>query len=70
VLDIVMRHLVIRVDEVLVKETGMQTRRKAATVARRLRRGLPGEPSEHELSRRKAEAVVADGGVGFGEGDR
>ena len=72
VLDIVMRHLLIRVDEVLEKETRTQTRRKAATVARRLRRGLPAEPTEQELSRRKAEADDADGGGmdGFGEGDR
>jgi len=70
VLDIVMRHLIIRIDEVLEKETRTQTRRKAATVARRLRRGLPAEPTEQELSRRKAEADDADGGDGFGEGDR
>lgn len=71
VLDIVMRHLLIRVDEVQEKETRRQTRRKEATVARRVRRGLPPEPTEQELSRRKAEADDADGGVdGFGEGDR
>jgi small subunit ribosomal protein S6 len=70
VLDIVMRHLVIRVDEVQEKETRTQSRRKAATVARRLRRGLPAEPTEQELSRRKAEADDADGGDSFGEGDR
>lgn len=70
VLDIVMRHLVIRVDEVLAKESRSQTRRKSATVARRLRRGLPAEPTEQELSRRKQENDDADGPDGFGEGDR
>jgi small subunit ribosomal protein S6 len=70
VLDIVMRHLVIRIDETLAKETRSQTRRKSATVARRLRRGLPAEPTEQELSRRKAENDDADGPDGFGEGDR
>jgi small subunit ribosomal protein S6 len=70
VLDIVMRHLVIRVDEVIAKETRSTTRRKASTVARRLRRGLPAEPTEQELSRRKAENDDADGPDGFGEGDR
>ena len=71
VLDIVMRHLLIRVDEVMEKDARKQTRRKSATVARRLRRGLPAEPTEQELSRRKAEADDADTGVdSFGEGDR
>jgi small subunit ribosomal protein S6 len=71
VLDAVMRHLVIRVDEVQEKEERSRTRRKAATVARRLRRGLPAEPTEQELSRRKAEMDDVDGGAdAFGEGDR
>lgn len=70
VLDICMRHLVVRVDEVLAKENRSQTRRKSATVARRLRRGLPAEPTEQELSRRKQENDDADGPDGFGEGDR
>ena len=33
VLDIVMRHLIIRIDEVLAKETRTQTRRKAANAS-------------------------------------
>ncbi len=71
VLDIVMRHLVIRVDEDLAKDERSKTRRKAATVARRLRRGLPAEPTEQELSRRKAELDDVDGGADtYGEGDR
>ncbi len=72
VLDIVMRHLIIRTDEVMARDDRMKTRRKAATVARRLRRGLPAEPTEQELSRRKAEQNDADGGpdAGYGEGDR
>jgi small subunit ribosomal protein S6 len=71
VIDGVMRHLVIRVDEVLAKDERSKTRRKANTVARRLRRGLPAEPTEQELSRRKQEMDDADGGNdSFGEGDR
>ncbi len=70
VLDNVMRHLVIRVDEVLEKDSRMQARRKAATVARRLRRGLPAEPTEQELSRRQSESDDSDGNDGYGEGDR
>lgn len=70
VLDIVMRHLIIRVDEVQAKESRTQSRRKAATVARRLRRGLPAEPTEQELSRRKADSDDSDGGSDFDGGDR
>ena len=71
VLDIVMRHLIIRVDEAQAKEIRTQDRRKASFVARRLRRGLPAEPTEQELIRRKAESEDSDGGADFGgEGDR
>lgn len=71
VLDIVMRHLAIRVDEDLAKDARSKTRRKEATVARRLRRGLPAEPTEQELSRRRAELDDAETGAeSYGEGDR
>jgi len=70
VLDGVMRHLIIRVDEAQAKEARTQARRKDATVARRLRRGLPAEPTEQELIRRKADADDTESGDGFGENDR
>jgi len=70
VVDGVMRHLIIRVDEVQAKEVRTQVRRKDATVARRLRRGLPAEPTEQELIRRKADADDTESGDGFGENDR
>jgi small subunit ribosomal protein S6 len=71
VLDGIMRHLIIRVDEDQAKDERSRTRRKDATVARRLRRGLPAEPTEQELSRRKANMDDNDGGNdSYGEGDR
>src|SRR6476646_3149320 len=51
VLDVVMRHLIVRVDEELAVADRAKTRRKAATAARRVRRGLPPEPTETELHR-------------------
>jgi small subunit ribosomal protein S6 len=73
VLDVVMRHLVVRVDEELAVADRAKTRRKAATVARRVRRGLPPEPTETELHRRREENddLDAGGDMGFRErGDR
>jgi small subunit ribosomal protein S6 len=55
VLDTVMRHLIVRVDEELAIAERARTRRKSATVARRVRRGLPPEPTETELHRRAEE---------------
>jgi small subunit ribosomal protein S6 len=71
VLDIVMRHLVVRVDEELAVADRAKTRRKAQTVARRLRRGLPPEPTESELNRRQQENddMDAGGDMGFGRED-
>jgi small subunit ribosomal protein S6 len=73
VLDVVMRHLIVRVDEELAVAERAKTRRKAATVARRVRRGLPPEPTETELHRRREENEDLDvgGDMGFRErGDR
>jgi small subunit ribosomal protein S6 len=73
VLDVVMRHLIVRVDEELAVAERAKTRRKAATVARRVRRGLPPEPTEIELNRRQEENddLDAGGDMGFRErGDR
>jgi small subunit ribosomal protein S6 len=52
VFDNVIRHLVVRVDEELAVAERSRVRRKAATVARRVRRGLPPEPTETERKRR------------------
>jgi small subunit ribosomal protein S6 len=73
VLDVVMRHLIVRVDEELAVAERAKTRRKAATAARRVRRGLPPEPTETELHRRREENDDLDvgGDMGFRErGDR
>ncbi len=66
VLDIVMRHLIVRVDEVLAVADRAKARRKAQTMARRVRRGLPPEPTELELSRRKQERDDMDAGGDMG----
>ena len=74
VLDAVMRHLIVRVDEELGVAERSLTRRKAAMGARRVRRGLPPEPTEAERHRRDSEREdEMDGGMesGFrGGGDR
>ncbi len=67
-LDIVMRYLVVRVDEEIGVAERAKARRKAQTVARRVRRGLPPEPTESELNRRKQENddnMDAGGDMGF-----
>jgi small subunit ribosomal protein S6 len=72
VLDAVMRHMIVRVDEDLAAAERARGRRKAATTARRVRRGLPPEPTESERQRR-ADEDDDDGGMdgGFRErGDR
>ncbi len=63
VLDVVMRHLIVRVDEDLAMAERAKARRKAATVSRRVRRGLPPEPTETELHRRKDDDDDMDGGL-------
>lgn len=66
VLDIVMRHLIVRVDEELGMAERAKTRRKAAMAARRVRRGLPPEPTETELHRRREENDDLDAGSDLG----
>ena len=70
VLDAVMRHLIVRVDEELAVAERAKTHRKQATVARRVRRGLPPEPTETELHRRREENDDLDmgGDSGFRSG--
>ncbi len=53
VFDNVIRHLVVRVDEELAVAERSRVRRKSATVARRVRRGVPPEPTETERKRRE-----------------
>jgi small subunit ribosomal protein S6 len=52
VFDNVIRHLIVRVDEELAVAERSRVRRKEATAARRVRRGLPPEPTETERKRR------------------
>jgi small subunit ribosomal protein S6 len=73
VLDLVMRHLIVRIDEDLLKAERAKANRKALTVARRLRRGLPPEPTESELAKRgrNGDDDDLDAGDAFGtEGGR
>lgn len=66
VLDMVMRHLIVRVDEELAVAERAKARRKAATVKRRVRRGLPPEPTETELHRRTEDDDDLEGGADTG----
>jgi small subunit ribosomal protein S6 len=66
VFDNVIRHLVVRVDEELAVAERSRVRRKTATVARRVRRGLPPEPTETERKRREDDDDEADGGMEHG----
>ena len=71
VFDLVMRHLVVRVDEELAIADRARTRRKSAMANRRVRRGLPPEPTEQERNRRREEDDDMDGpDMGFRGGDR
>jgi small subunit ribosomal protein S6 len=71
VLDAVMRHMIVRVDEDLAAADRARARRKAATTARRVRRGLPPEPTESERQRRADDDDDGDMDGGFRErGDR
>jgi small subunit ribosomal protein S6 len=71
VFDIVIRHMIVRVDEQLAVADRARARRQASMVSRRVRRGLPPEPTEQERSRRREEADDADGPeMGFRGGER
>ena len=71
VFDLVVRHLVVRVDEELAIADRARTRRKSAMADRRVRRGLPPEPTEQERNRRREEDDDMDGPeMGFRGGDR
>jgi hypothetical protein len=66
VLDSVMRHLIVRVDEDLAMADRAKARRKETTAKRRVRRGLPPEPTETELHRRSEDQDDLDGGPDMG----
>jgi small subunit ribosomal protein S6 len=70
VLDAVVRHMIVRVDEDLAAADRARVRRKSATTARRVRRGLPPEPTESERQRRADEEEDGDGGMDQGFRDR
>ena len=71
VFDQVVRHIVVRVDEELAVADRARTRRKTDMANRRVRRGLPPEPTEQERSRRQEEDDDLDGpDMGFRGGDR
>jgi small subunit ribosomal protein S6 len=61
VLDTVIRHLVVRVDEELAVAERAKVRRKDAMAKRRVRRGLPPEPTETERNRHKSDDDDAEG---------
>ena len=71
VFDTVIRHMVVRVDEQLAIADRARTRRKESMASRRIRRGLPPEPTEQERNRRREEDDDMDGPeMGFRGGDR
>ena len=71
VFDNVIRHMVVRVDEDLAVADRARTNRKASMASRRVRRGLPPEPTAEERNRRLEDADDMDGPeMGFRGGDR
>jgi small subunit ribosomal protein S6 len=61
VVDQVVRHMLVRVDEDLAVAERARTHRKTRMAARRVKRGLPPEPTETELNRRHQEDEDMDG---------
>jgi small subunit ribosomal protein S6 len=72
--DVVIRHMVVRVDEELAVAERARVRRKTSMTERRVRRGLPPEPTELEKKRHADEEDDAEGMEGMfhhgGRGDR
>ena len=62
VIDTVIRHLIVRVDEDQATAERAKARRKADMAKRRIKRGLPPEPTESELHRRREDSDDFDGG--------
>jgi len=63
-IDLVMRHLCVRVDEDLAIAERSAAHRKAFSTRRRLKRGLPAEPTEAERRRRSGEDEDGDSQAG------
>jgi small subunit ribosomal protein S6 len=63
VFDNVIRHMVVRVDEELAVAERARVRRKTAMAERRVRRGLPPEPTEHERRRHAEDDDDGDGSM-------
>ena len=72
VIDTVVRHMIVRVDEELAVAERARVRRKTAMAERRVRRGLPPEPTESERKRRDEDDDEDGGGMSemFRGGDR
>ncbi len=72
VLDLAMRHMIVRVDEELSAAERTQPRRKADMAQHRTKRGLPPEPTETERRRHAEEDDDSEMGMehGFRGGDR
>ena len=70
VIDTVIRHMIVRVDEDLAAAERARVHRKAAMSARRVRRGLPPEPTETERRRHAEEDDDGDMDQGFRDRDR
>jgi len=72
VIDTVIRHMIVRVDEDQARAERAKTRRKADMAKRRVKRGLPPEQTESELHRRREDSDDFDGGDSpfRGGGDR
>ena len=71
VFDLVIRHMVVRVDQELAVADRARTRRKTAMANRRVRRGLPPEPTEQERRGRDDDDDDLEGPeMGFRGGDR
>lgn len=75
VIDTVMRHLIVRVDEDLAIAERAATERKTSMATRRVKRGLPPEPTEGERRRHREDSDDDDdnvmGDAGFSpRGDR
>jgi small subunit ribosomal protein S6 len=66
VFENVIRHMIVRVDEELAVAERSRSRRKEATAKRRVRRGLPPEPTEHERHRREEDDEDGEGGLEMG----
>jgi len=66
VLDAVIRHIVVRVDGELGVAERARTRRKESMATRRIKRGLPPEPTEGERRRHAEDDDDMDGGMETG----